>query len=70
MPHSLLRDLSPNEQTTLRLIAQGDGHTTALRADDVARLRNFGFVETSDGRAVLTPLGTERLAFMTRTMTS
>ena len=60
MPRTLLAQLSPKEETTLRLIAHGITKPKYLRAADVSRLRNFGFAETVDGEARLTPLGVQR----------
>jgi len=60
MPRTLLAPLSPKEEITLRLIAHGITKPKYLRADDVSRLRTFGFAETVDGEARLTPLGVQR----------
>ena len=67
MPRNLLRELSPKEESTLRLIAQGLSGAAGLRSDNVARLVNFGFVETTDGVPALTPLGAQRVAIMNQT---
>jgi hypothetical protein len=63
MPCTLLRELSPREETTLRRIAQG-ASLEGLRHDDVVRLEKFGFAETAGGSVTLTPLGVQRLAVM------
>ena len=70
MSGNLLRKLSPHEESTLCLIAQGISSLCALRSDDVSRLRNFGFAEVVDGVVTLTPLGVERFAVAAGTMTS
>jgi hypothetical protein len=62
MSRTLLAQLSPKEENTLRLIAHGIAKPKYLRAEDVSRLRHFGFVETVDGKAKLTPLGAQRFA--------
>jgi hypothetical protein len=61
----LLAQLSPKEEGTLRLIARGIAREH-LRDADVARLKNFGFAETIDGVARLTPLGVKRFAIVNR----
>jgi len=53
--------LSPNEESTLRMIAQGKVEMKHLRSHDMSRLTNFGLTETVDGRIKLTELGLERL---------
>lgn len=69
MPRSLLRELSPREESTLCRIAQGMASDASLRPDDVLRLQNFGFVEIPDGVPALTPLGVQRVEIVTRTAT-
>jgi hypothetical protein len=54
--------LSPNEESTLRLIAQGTTEMKHMRSKDMSRLTNFGLAETVDGRIKLTALGVERVA--------
>ncbi len=54
--------LSPNEENTLRMIAQGKTEMKHMRSKDMSRLTNFGLTETVDGRIQLTALGQERLA--------
>jgi hypothetical protein len=66
MNRTLLAQLSPREETTLRLIAQGTTSLQYLRAHDFSRLRTFGFAETVDGEARLTPLGAQRVAIVNR----
>jgi hypothetical protein len=66
MSRTLLAQLSPKEEVTLRLIAQGISKRKYLRAADVLRLQNFGFVEDHDGVARLTPLGEQRTAIVSR----
>jgi hypothetical protein len=70
MPHSLLRELSPKEESTLCKIAQGAASQVCFRPDDVSRLQNFGFVKTPGGVPVLTPLGAQRIAIIARTATA
>ncbi len=70
MPHSLRRELSPKEESTLCRIAQGVPSEASLRPQDVLRLQNFGFVETAEGMLILTPLGAKRVAIVTGATTS
>jgi hypothetical protein len=67
---NLLRKLSPREESTLCMIAQGVSSLRALRSADVLRLQNFGFAEVVEGVVTLTPLGIERFARAAGTMTS
>jgi len=62
MPHSLLRELSPNEESALCKIARGVSSPDSLRPDDISCLQRFGFVETTGGVVTLTPLGLQRVA--------
>ena len=62
MPRSLLRELSPREESTLCRVAQGLPNQAGLRVGDVSRLENFGFVEIIAGVPTLTPLGVQRVA--------
>jgi len=54
---NLLRKLSPREESTLCMIAQGVSSLRALRSADVSRLQNFGFAEVVEGVVTLTPPG-------------
>jgi hypothetical protein len=58
--------LSPNEESTLRMIARGKTEMKHLRPQDMSRLTNFGLAETVDGRIKLTKLGIERMALADR----
>jgi hypothetical protein len=58
--------LSPNEESTLRLIARGRTKMKHLRPQDMSRLTNFGLAETVDGRVKLTRLGLERMKLAER----
>jgi hypothetical protein len=60
MSGTLLAQLSPKEESTLRLIAHGITKQKYLRAKDLSRLRHFGFAETIDEEARLTTLGRQR----------
>ena len=62
MECGLLAQLSPNEQTALRRVANGISKPKPkhLRATSVARLKLLALVEERKGRIRLTPLGTRR----------
>ncbi|HEY2871022.1 MAG TPA: hypothetical protein VGJ56_03840 [Reyranella sp.] len=60
MERGLLAQLSPNEQTALRRVANGISKPKHLRATSVARLKLLALVEEREGRIRLTPLGTRR----------
>ncbi|MFI5029280.1 MAG: hypothetical protein ACHQPH_01115 [Reyranellales bacterium] len=60
MERGLLAQLSPNEQTALRRVANGISKPKHLRATSVARLKLLALVEERKGRIRLTPLGTRR----------
>jgi hypothetical protein len=66
MDRAPLGRLSPNEESTLRLIAQGKTEMKHLRSKDMSRLTNFGLAETVDGRIKLTRLGLERMKLAER----
>jgi hypothetical protein len=60
MERGLLAQLSPNEQTALRRVANGISKPKHLRATSIARLKLLALVEERKGRIRLTPLGTRR----------
>jgi hypothetical protein len=60
MERGLLAQLSPNEQTALRRVANGISKPKHLRATSIARLKLLALVEEREGRIQLTPLGTRR----------
>jgi hypothetical protein len=61
MANGLLAALSPNEDTTLRRIANGDAHPRSLREADVTRLKRLGLVEESRTGLALSLTGQQRL---------
>jgi len=54
--------LSPNEETTLRRVAQGAGPDTDHAASDVRRLAAFDLIESVSGKYVLTGAGRRRVS--------
>jgi hypothetical protein len=62
MTRALRAQLSPKEEVALRKIAQGIARQTEIRAEEVRRLQNFGFVEIDEAGPRLTPLGVQRTA--------
>jgi hypothetical protein len=68
MPRALLAQLSPKEEGTLCMIAQGIAKPEYLREGDFARLTKFGFAETVDGAARLAPLGVQRFTLVARSV--
>jgi hypothetical protein len=62
MTRALRAQLSPREEATLRKIAQGIARQNEIRAEEVSRLQNFGFVEMDEAGPRLTPLGAQRTA--------
>jgi hypothetical protein len=60
MERGLLAPLSPNEQTTLRRVANGISKPKHLRTASIARLKLLALVEEHDGRIRLTSLGSRR----------
>ncbi len=61
MVNGLLAALSPNEDSTLRRIANGDAHPRSLRERDVARLKRLALIEESRMGLTLSLLGQQRL---------
>lgn len=61
MVNGLLAALSPNEDSALRRIANGDAHPRSLRESEVARLKRLGLIEESRLGLALSLLGQQRL---------
>jgi hypothetical protein len=61
MANGLFAALSPNEDATLRRIANGGAHPKSLRESDVVRLKRLGLVEESRRGLSLSLLGQQRL---------
>jgi hypothetical protein len=62
MVRGLRSQLSPKEESTLRLLAIAGHAQETLRPADLAHLRAVGLVELRDGVWLLTDLGTQRLS--------
>ena len=62
MTRALNAQLSPKEEVALRKIAQGITQQCDIRAEEVRRLQDFGFVEVDEAGPRLTPLGARRTA--------
>jgi hypothetical protein len=59
--NGLLAALSPNEETTLRLIARGSRHPMGLRDSDVVRLQRLGLIFQGRTGLSLTETGRQRI---------
>ena len=70
MANGLLAALSPNEESTLRVIAQGRVHPRSLRENDVGRLKRLGLVEECRTGLSLSGTGQQRLGAVLRAPTS
>ena len=61
MDRSLLALLSPNEEATLRRIANGGAHPMALRDSHVARLKSLGLIDQTRMGLSISLKGLQRL---------
>jgi hypothetical protein len=61
MINGLLAALSPNEESTLRVIAQGRVHAKSLRDNDVSRFKRLGLIEECRTGLALSATGQQRL---------
>ena len=62
MERGLQVELSPNEENSLRRLAQKAGGREGLRPENVTRLIALGLVEKRGSDLDLSPLGVERMA--------
>ncbi len=62
MTRSLDAPLSPNEEATLRQVANGITKAKHLPPDHVRRLKHLALIEDSGGRLKLTTVGVQRHA--------
>jgi hypothetical protein len=60
MDRGIRAPLSPNEEATLRRVAQGIATRDEVRAADLAHLIHLLLVEEIDGRLTLSALGRQR----------
>ena len=70
MTNGLLAALSPNEELTLRVIAQGRVHPKSLRENDVGRLKRLGLIEECRTGLALSGIGQQRLGALPRAPTN
>ena len=70
MTNGLLAALSPHEESTLRVIAQGRVHPKSLRDHDVSRLKRLGLIEECRTGVALSAIGQQRLGVLPRAPTN
>jgi hypothetical protein len=66
MSRSLDAPLSPHEEATLRLVANGITKIKHLAPDHVRRLKHLALVEEDDRRLKLTTIGLQRYSALPR----
>lgn len=70
MINGRLAALSPNEESTLRVIARGRAHPKSLRENDVGRLKRLGLIEECRTGLTLSGMGQQRLGALPPAPTS